>query len=252
MRIVAKFRTVPMDSIALAAPDTMLFRGMLAGLLMAAPVGAVGAMCIRRALSGHLFRALTVGFGSAVADTIFGALAGLGIGFIGSFIVAHEAGLTLFGGPIVTLAGVLLFRAPVDTSTAEEDAEAAIRDGVRAFVLSIVNSATFLGAIGIFALLGGADVTVAPAKAASLVLGVFVGSMLWWITLSVGIRLMRERFASKALPELNHIEGVVITLFGLGAIGFGLCSSARASHCDPVSVTARRRAGRSKNGNTAL
>lgn len=200
----------------------MFVRGLLAGLLMAAPVGAVGAMCIRRALSGHLIRALMVGFGSAVADTLFGAMAGLGIGMIGSFIVAHEVGLTLLGGLIVTATGIFTFRAPVDTATAEEDTEAAIRDGVRAFVLSIVNPATFLGAIGIFALLGGVDVTTAPAAALSLVVGVFAGSMGWWMILSGSVRLLRERFISAALPELNHIEGVVIAVFGVGAVIFAL------------------------------
>lgn len=218
---------MPMDSLALAVPDYMFLRGMLAGLLMAAPVGAVGAMCIRRALAGHWIRALMVGFGSAIADTIFGAIAGLGIGLIGSFIVAHEVGLTLFGGLVVTAAGIFTFRAPVDTARADEEAEAAIRDGLRAFVLSIVNPATFLGAIGIFALLGGADVTTAPAAATSLIIGVFAGSMGWWVVLSGGVRLLREKFVSTALPELNHIEGVVIAVFGAAAIAYGLWNLAQ-------------------------
>jgi arginine exporter protein ArgO len=211
-----------MEPLSLPVLDYMFVRGLLAGLLMAAPVGAVGAMCIRRALAGHPIRALMVGFGSAAADTVFGAMAGLGIGLIGSFIVAHEVGLTLFGGLVVTAAGIFTFRAPVNTATGEEDTEAAIRDGVRAFVMSIVNPATFLGAIGIFALMGGADVTSAPTAAVSLVIGVFAGSMGWWVILSGSVSLLRDRFVSKALPELNHIEGVVITVFGIGAIVFGL------------------------------
>ena len=208
-----------MDAFALTGiADFAFARGLLAGVLMAAPVGAVGIMCIRRALADGLPRALMVGLGSAVADAIFGAVAGLGIGVISNFIVAFESQLTLAGGVVVALSGVLIYRAPVDSDVTQVQVGAAIRDAVRAFVLSIVNPATLIGAFGIFAVFGRIENGAQPSTAATLILGVFVGSMAWWIVLATVVRAMRERFVLGALPRLNRIEGFLITAFGLAAM----------------------------------
>lgn len=198
--------------------DRAFSRSLLAGVLMAAPVGAVGIMCIGRALADGLPRALMVGLGSAVADAIFGTVAGLIIGVVSSFIVVFESELTLAGGIVVGLSGVLIYRAPVDSDVTLVQTGVAIRDAGRAFVLSIVNPATLIGALGIFAVFGRIVNGAEPSTAATLILGAFVGSMAWWILLATVVRAMRERFVLGALPRLNRIKGFLIAAFGLAAM----------------------------------
>jgi threonine/homoserine/homoserine lactone efflux protein len=195
----------------------VVLKGVAAGVMLAAPIGAVAVMCIRCAVSDHPWHTMMVGLGSAVVDALFGAIAALGISAIGSFVVEHEIGLALLGGGIVTAAGVLTYRAPIGSVAATSEAAGAWYFG-RAFVLSIVNPATFLGALGIFAVLGGVDPRAAPAAAAALVASVFAGSLGWWLFLSLIARRFREAFLSKALPHLNHVEGIAIAAFGIGAV----------------------------------
>lgn len=198
--------------------DFAFLRGLVAGAALAAPIGAVGVMCIRRTLSYGLDRALFVGLGSALADALFGAVAGLGLSAIASFVVAHEIAFALIGGAIVTGVGVITYRAPVRMVDTEPVAGDRRKDVARAFLLSIVNPATLLGAIGIFAVLGAIDPAARPLAAGSLVVGVFAGSMLWWLTLGTMARVFREKFMLHALPHMNQIEGAVIGLFGIVAV----------------------------------
>lgn len=202
--------------------DFAFVRGLLAGVLMAAPVGAVGVMCIRRALTDGWARALVVGLGSAVADAVFGAVAGLGIGAISRFIVTFERELTLVGGMVVAVSGYFIYRAPVDADLSAPQTSVMVRDFGRAFVISIINPATLIGALGIFAVFAQLDSNVRPATASTLITGVFVGSMLWWVFLASLVRIMRERFVSGTLPRLNRIEGSVIGVFGCAAIAWAV------------------------------
>jgi threonine/homoserine/homoserine lactone efflux protein len=203
--------------------ELAFLKGLIAGFAMAAPIGAVGIMCIRRAISFGLGRALIAGLGSALADAIFGAAAGLGLTVISAFVVAHEAAIGLVGGVIVLGVGVATYLAPVRTEAESWAPGDRRKDVARAFSMSIANPATMLGALGIFAAFGPIDPARAPGDAAVLVLGVFLGSMLWWLVLAGTARALKDRFVTGALPRLNRIEGVII-----GACGVAILAVAAA------------------------
>lgn len=190
-------------------------RGLVVGLLMAAPIGAVGAMCIKRALSDGWPRAMSVGLGSACVDALFGAIAGMGLTFIATFVVDHQTAIGVLGGLIVIGLGVATYIAPIKTAEAKGTSGHKRRDFAAAFMMSIANPATFIGAIGLFAAFGQAGADKNAESALVLVVGVFCGSMLWWTFLTVTARLMRHRFVPETLSRLNKIEGAVITIFGL-------------------------------------
>jgi len=193
-------------------------RGMLMGLLMAAPIGAVGVMCAKRALSGQWARALAVGLGSASVDALFGTAAGLGLTLVAAFVTEHRTVLGLIGGVIVTGMGVATYLAPVRTEIAKLESAQVGRDFATAFMLSAANPATFLGALGLFAATGGADPEITRRAALLLVAGVFAGSMLWWTLLATLARLLCRRFSAATLQRLNKIEGAVIAALGVAAI----------------------------------
>src|SRR5882762_6646179 len=93
--------------------DVAFIRGGIAGFALAAPLGPVAILCIRRALARGQIEAVLAGLGAAVADTIFGAVAGLGITFISHFVIAHEVIIGLLGGGIVLGVGLITYRTPV-------------------------------------------------------------------------------------------------------------------------------------------
>jgi arginine exporter protein ArgO len=190
-------------------------RGMIMGVLMAAPIGAVGLMCVKRAISGQWLCAMAVGLGSASVDAAFGAVAALGLTIIATFLVAHQTELGLVGGLIVVGLGVGTYFAKVEDDIGLAQAERVPRDFAKAFTLSLANPATFLGALGLFAALGPVDGTLERSAGLWLVAGVFCGSVTWWTMLSAAARIFRKNFQPRTLARFNKIEGAGIVVLGM-------------------------------------
>ncbi|MBL8644326.1 MAG: LysE family transporter [Rhodospirillaceae bacterium] len=199
-----------------------ILRGLIVGVLMAMPIGAVGVMCIKRALSDGWRRALAVGLGSACVDAIFGAVAGLGLTYIATFVVDHQSIIGLLGGAIVIIIGIVTYFSPIKTEEAKPVVGAKRRDFAAGFMMSIANPATLLGAVGLFAAFGQVDPVTAPQSAAALIGAVFAGSLLWWMFLASMARMFRSRFVPERLSRLNKVEGAVICVFGVVLVVVGL------------------------------
>jgi arginine exporter protein ArgO len=197
--------------------DIAYLRGIIAGFALAAPLGPVAVLCIRRALALGRLQCALAGIGAAAADTVFGAVAGLGITFISDFVIAHEALIGLLGGAIVLGTGIVTYRTRVCAVTGEVQVQSLRRDMLAAFTMAIPNPATMLGAAGIFAAFGPISLKAEPIKAFWLVFGVFCGSMLWWTILGITAGTFKDRFVDGGLRRLNKISGAVIGVCG-GAV----------------------------------
>ena len=198
---------------------SLLLRGLIIGFSIAAPVGPIGVLCIRRTLTDGRGAGLLSGLGAATADALYGCVAGFGLTFISSALINQQIWLQLFGGLFLLYLGIkTLFSKP-----AEQAANASGRGllGVYAstFLLTVTNPLTILSFAAIFAALGLADSSGGYASASVLVLGVFLGSAVWWLLLVGGVGLFRRRFNTQGLLWVNRISGLVITVFGVVALG---------------------------------
>ncbi len=203
---------------AFAPFDFAFVRGLVAGFALAAPVGPVAVLCMRRALSMGRFRAFVAGLGAAVADMVFGAVAGLGIGVVTTFVLDHEVAIGLIGGLIVLAVGIGTFRTPVAKTDSATGSGFVSRDFAATFSMAITNPATMIAAAGLFAAFAPIDMYAAAMNAALLVAGVFAGSAAWWLILSGVVGTFREAFIERGLPHLNKISGVLIALSGAGVL----------------------------------
>jgi threonine/homoserine/homoserine lactone efflux protein len=211
-------------------PDIAGLRGLLAGFALAAPLGPVAVLCIRRGITKGWLEGFLAGLGAAVADTIFGSIAGLGMTFIIGVVVAYETAIGLVGGLIVLIVGVLTYRMPVCEITGTTKLESLRRDALTAFSMGITNPATMLGAVGIFAAFGQINYHVDPGKAAWLVAGVFAGSTLWWASLATIVSTLKAQMLTASLRRLNHISGGLITLSGAAVLGTAIYRVATHAH----------------------
>jgi threonine/homoserine/homoserine lactone efflux protein len=162
--------------------------GLAAGFALAAPIGPVGVLCIRRALAKGRWAGFAAASGAAVADMIFGAV-----------------GLAILRSP------------PPDVGEATPAASLA-RDVMTSFSLAVTNPATMVAAAGIFAAFGTIDPMATPIEAVALVVGVLAGSGLWWLLLASLAAAQRERLTERGLPWLNRISGGVLAVFGAASI----------------------------------
>jgi threonine/homoserine/homoserine lactone efflux protein len=193
-------------------------RGLLIGLSIAAPVGPIGVLCIRRTLAAGRVYGLVSGLGAATADAFYGSVAGFGLTFLSSFLIEQRFWLRLIGGLFLCYLGVRTFLA----QPAEQEAKAKSNGLAGAYastlLLTLTNPTTILSFAAIFAGLGLASVSGSYLSSGLLVLGVFLGSALWWFLLSGGVSLFREKLGTRQLRWINRLSGIIILAFGVLAL----------------------------------
>lgn len=197
---------------------TFLLRGLAIGFSIAAPVGPIGVLCIRCTLAEGRAAGLVSGLGAATADALYGCIAGFGLTFISNFLVSQQLWLRLVGGLFLCYLGIRTLLSQPAKEAAVAQGRGLVGAYVSTFFLTVTNPMTILAFAAIFAGLGLASTTGNYGSAGILVLGVFLGSALWWLLLSGGVSLLREKFNAAGLQWVNRISGVIITGFGLAAL----------------------------------
>jgi threonine/homoserine/homoserine lactone efflux protein len=211
----------------------LFFQGVLLGFSIAAPVGPIGVLCIRRTLSNGGLSGFISGLGAATADAIYGSLAALGLTLISGFLIERKVWLGVLGGLFLCYLGFKTFldrpksvpRSAHQSNYYIKDCELGFRntnllsDYATTLFLTLTNPMTILSFAAIYAGLGLGLETKSTFTGLWLVLGVFLGSALWWVTLSFLTNLLREKFLKyQGLYWINRISGVVLVAFGIGAL----------------------------------
>jgi len=190
-------------------------RGLIVGFSIAAPVGPIGILCIRRTLAEGRMSGFVSGLGAATADGLYGCIAGFGLTFISSFLINQQGWFRIVGGVFLWYLGLrAFFSKPTDHLNSEEGKWLGTAYA-STFFLTLTNPVTILAFAAIFAGLGVANESRDYASAVMLVMGVFLGSTLWWVILSSGVGLFRKRFNLQALRWVNRFSGLILMGFGL-------------------------------------
>ena len=194
-----------------------LVKGIAVGIVIALPVGPVGVLCVRRTLFEWMAFGLLSGLGAAAADAIFGVIACFGLTVVRDEILQYSNWLSAAGGIFLLYVGG---RALLERRVREPEplaGEALFGAFASSFALTLTNPITILAFAAIFAKVG-IDEGASLAAIGVLVGGVFVGSALWWLGLSIGIVWLRRRAHRFTLVWLNRISGAILSLSGLGLL----------------------------------
>jgi threonine/homoserine/homoserine lactone efflux protein len=153
------------------------------------------------------------GLGAAAADTFYGSIAGFSISFVIAFLIREVFWIRLVGGFLLIVIGATyFFHRPVSL---REKTDASVHsDMVSAFLLNLTNPTTILSFLAVLAALGMRGHRV-WWMTMLVVGGIFVGSMLWWITLALTADHFRDRFNDRAMVWMNRVAGIAIGGFGL-------------------------------------
>jgi threonine/homoserine/homoserine lactone efflux protein len=199
--------------------STFFLKGLLIGFSIAAPVGPIGVLCIRRTIASGKLSGLVSGLGAATADSIYGLIAAFGLTLISNFLVSQQAILKLVGGLFLIYLGYSTLRSSPAHATDAVGRNGLLGDYLSTVALTITNPMTILSFVAIFAGLGLASSNASYSSAATLVVGVFTGSALWWLLLSGSVSLLREKIDGRGLRWVNIVSGLTILGFGLVAVG---------------------------------
>jgi threonine/homoserine/homoserine lactone efflux protein len=197
---------------------TLLARGFALGFTIAAAVGPISLLCIRRTLAEGRVVGLVSGLGVATADATYGAIAAFGLTAVTDLLVGGGRGLGLVGGIFLLWLGWRTFDAePVETVVDGSARRSGLPGAYfSTLALTLTNPMTILSFAALFVGLGvtGGD----AAGAALLTAGVFLGSAGWWVVLVAAVGAFRSRLTPAGLRRVNRASGLLIGLFAVVAL----------------------------------
>jgi threonine/homoserine/homoserine lactone efflux protein len=199
--------------------DWIFFKGALVGMLIAAPVGPINVLVMRRTLVHGRLAGLASGLGAALADTLFGAIAALGMSVLQTFLEEERVALSLAGAAILVFMGVRLLRRPAPAMTAGKDPTGLVADFTSTLVLTLTNPITVLSFLAIFAAFGVRPDGRVGIDDGLLLAGVMAGASAWWLTVVEAVSKFRDRFTTTGLTWANRIAALVILAFAAAVAG---------------------------------
>ena len=188
------------------------------GLAVAAPVGPMSLLCMRRTLAQGWRTGFATGAGIASGDAAYALVAGLGLAGVQRFMLAHERGMHLAAGLFLLYLGVRTVLAAGRTAERGTERAASARAAYgSAVLLTLTNPPTIIMFAAVFAALAPAS-GFAPGTALLTVAGVFAGSLLWWLWLTAVIALARGVLGPRVRAWVDRVSGAALAVFGLTEI----------------------------------
>ncbi len=224
---------------------SILFRSVLIGFIVAAPVGPVAAMLIRRTLHSGARVGFSAGLGAAMADLIFAAIAVLGLASVSDFLFRHERELAFVGGVVLLVVGAISLKrnqskkadpslSLVDTQEEREDEKRfkkkpwimyATKSFFVALALTLTNPATI---VGMGAAISGAGLSSQMQSLDHHILilaGIFSGALIWWASLTYFVKWSGRRLSKSWIFKVQRMTAVLILLSGLFCLARALTLS---------------------------
>jgi len=207
---------------------SLFFTAAGVGLAIAAPIGPMGMLCIRRTLTGGPRAGLAIGFGIASGDAAYGLIAALGLVGISQFMLAYDRPLHLLAGLVLLYLGVraLLQKPSADPANggtgnghgdgrlAQIGRAGALRAYASALLLTLTNPQTVIMFAALFTTLAPRG-AFSPAIALTTVGGVFAGSIAWWCFLVAVVSLARHAIGTKLRVAIDRMVGLMLAVFGV-------------------------------------
>lgn len=196
--------------------DWMLFlKGAGLGISIAAPVGPIGVLCIQRTLKKGFLSGIVSGLGAATADLLYGSLAAFGALWLGTQLVQIQTPLRVVGGAVLILLGVRAFFQKAQQAATIKNSQGLVGDYLSTFLLTLTNPITVFSFAAVYGGLGVSAEDAGIWRMALLVLGVFFGSITWWLILSGSVSLLRGKLKPLFYTVINKAAGVVLTGYGV-------------------------------------
>jgi|SRR5215469_3474996 len=193
----------------------LFMRGLVIGFAIAAPVGPIGMLVIRRTLAEGRLLGLLTGMGAAAADALYGCVGAFGLTFISSFLMGYVFWTKLVGGAFLVYLGISTFRAKPREDSAGTSKVQYLTAFLSTMVLTLANPATILSFMAVFAGFGLGTKPGDYGAAGIVVAGVFAGSAIWWLTLSGGVALVRHKLKPGTMKWINYSAGTFLIAFGV-------------------------------------
>ncbi|MDR2234260.1 MAG: LysE family translocator [Tannerella sp.] len=204
----------------------LVTKGFLIGILVSAPMGPTGLLCVQRTLNKGRWYGFVSGLGATLSDIFYATITGLSIGLIVDFLEAYQKPIEIFGCMVLGIFGYFIFRSkPVKRLEQPGEAKQSyIRAFLTSFLLTFSNVMIVLLFLGLFARFAFS----LPAKSFWIIVnglgGIALGAVAWWFSVTYVVSKMRRWFNTKGIRVLNRTVGVIILFLALAGLVFSCLS----------------------------
>ena len=198
----------------------LAIKGFIIGVLVSAPMGPVGILCIQRTLNRGRWYGFVSGLGAALSDVFYATLTGLSIGLVNDFIVTHQKPINIFGCIVLGFFGFFIIRSnPVkDLKNRGESKSSYIRDFITSFLLTLSNALIIFLFLGLFARFTFALPTNSFLNIIYGLGGIASGAIVWWFMITYIVSKMRRWFNLRGIFILNQTVGIIILILSFAGI----------------------------------
>jgi threonine/homoserine/homoserine lactone efflux protein len=203
----------------------LIGKGFVIGVLVSAPLGPVGVLCIQRTLGKGWRYGFFTGIGAVLSDMIYAAITCLGMGFMVGFIESNQAALQLAGSIVLGLFGIYTWRNnPVKGLKKRGEKRISYTyDCFTGFLLTLSNVLIVLLYIGLFARFGFITADISGAMLAFGIICIGLGGIIWWLGVTYLISKIKRWFNIRDIWVLNRIVGTVILVLAVIGILSVIC-----------------------------
>lgn len=196
-------------------------KGFVIGILVSAPMGPIGMLCIQRTLSKGRWHGFITGLGAMVSDIVYAILTSLGMGVVVNFVEANQAPLQLGGSLVLAVFGYYIYQSnPVKNLRKQKECRLSFtQDFITAFLLTFSNVLIVLLYIGLFARFG----FILPDHSVGMIVGgvgcIGIGAVCWWLFITYIVSKLRKWFNVRGIWLMNRIVGsIIIALSIIGVV----------------------------------
>ena len=199
----------------------VLVKGVMIGVLVSAPMGPIGMLCIQRTLNKGRWHGFVTGLGAALSDVMYAVLTSLGMGVVINFIEANQGPLQLIGSIVLALFGYWIYKSnPVKSLRKQQEGRTSYtQDFLTAFLLTFSNVFIILLYIGLFARFSFIMPEYSLFLVAAGILCIGIGAVLWWFVITYFVAKLKKKFNVRGIWVLNRVVGsIIIALSVLGVL----------------------------------
>ena len=192
-----------------------IIKGLLIGISVSAPLGPIGVLCIQRTLNKGFKSGFVSGAGAASADIIYAIIAGFSITYISDFLIEYQTYIRIIGGAFLILVGIRISI----SNPAKQIRKLRVKgnnyykDYITSFLITVSNPITILAFGAFFTAFDMIDKNVNNFDITIMIIAVFSGSLIWWVSLISIVTIFKTRIRLRNLLWINRITGILIVLF---------------------------------------
>ncbi|RKV89539.1 MAG: LysE family translocator [Bacteroidetes bacterium] len=204
----------------------IIITGIIIGILVSAPTGPLGILCIQRTLHKGRLHGFVTGLGASTSDIIYAILVGFSMNFIIEFVEQYRFIIQIIGSIILLLFGYIIYSNNPEEELADKKIGTSNRNlfstYTSAFGLCFSNPIIIFFFIALFARFKFFSPSYNIYQVLIGLASILIGTLIWWLSLTMIVGIFRHRFKARGLRILNRITGGVLMLLSVAGVVLGL------------------------------